>query len=88
MYTRPGIDVHVENWGKCNIRASGGVPSTCTVHYIFDKMPEFPGAILNDALAQIGQILHRGDDEARAIVEDIFQQSVSIDASLRKVFDH
>lgn len=88
VYTRPGIDVHVENWGKCNIRASGGVPSTCTVHYIFDKMPEFPGAILNDALAQIGQILHRGDDEARAIVEDIFQQSVSIDASLRKVFDH
>ena len=86
-YTQPGIDVHVENWTSCILQASGVGSSTSIVHKLLDDMPEYPGAIINDVIAQIGQILHRGDDGARDILEDIFHDAISTDMSLQKVID-
>ena len=38
-------------------------------------MKEWPGAVSNDFMCQMGQILHRGNDEARRVVDIIFDEA-------------
>ena len=77
-YIGPGWDRHVLRFAACHLPVSYSGYSEEFLEDLLQCLDEYPGGFMNEVIANLGQIMDRGSSEAKAVMEEVFEEAISI----------
>lgn len=77
-YVGPGWDRHVLRFAACHLPLTYSGYSEEFLFDILRQMNEKPGGYMNEIVANIGQNMNRGTEETKALLNEVFEDAISI----------